>query len=162
MGAIIVRIFWDILQYRLVKEKLLKQLKIAFENKAIELSALVDTGNSLHDPLTNMPVVVVEFDAIKEILPMDIQSIFNESRENDLVTITGIISSSQWFSRFRLIPYTSLGKENGMLIGFKPDYIEILDNNEEKKGIRDVIVGIYNRALSKNEKYKALLSPELI
>ncbi|HHW49680.1 MAG TPA: sigma-E processing peptidase SpoIIGA [Clostridiaceae bacterium] len=162
MGAIIVRIFWDILQYRLVKEKLLNQLKIAFENKAIELSALVDTGNSLHDPLTNMPVVVVEFDAIKEILPADIRSIFNESRENDLVTITGIISSSQWFSRFRLIPYTSLGKENGMLIGFKPDYIEISDSNEERKGISDVIIGIYNKALSKNEKYKALLNPELI
>ena len=162
MVIIIVRIFWDILQYRVVKEKLLKQLKIAFENKAIELSALVDTGNSLHDPLTNMPVVVVEFDAIKEILPSDIRSIFHESRENDLTTITGIISNSQWFSRFRLIPYTSLGKENGMLIGFKPDYIEIRDNNEERIGISDVIIGIYNKALSKNEKYKALLNPELI
>lgn len=162
MVAIILRIFWDVLQYKLVKERLFKQLKIAFENKAIELSAIVDTGNSLHDPLTNMPVVVVEFNAIKDILPPDIQNIFKESKENDLVTITGIVSSSQWFSRFRLIPYTSLGKENGMLIGFKPDYIDISDKNEERKGISNVVIGIYNRALSKNEKYKALLSPELV
>lgn len=162
MVAIILRIFWDVLQYKLVKDKLLKQLVIAFENKDIELSALVDTGNSLHDPLTNMPVVVVEFDAIKEILPLDIQKIFTEAKENDLISISGIVSNSQWFSRFRLIPYTSLGKENGMLIGFKPDYIDIKDKNEEKKGISNVIVGIYNRALSKNEKYRALLSPELI
>ena len=42
------------------------------------------------------------------------------------------------------------------LIGFKPDFIEI-DNDNEKKDISDVIIGIYNKALSKNEKYRALL-----
>ena len=26
-----------------------------------------------------------------------------------------------YISRFRLIPFSSLGKQNGMLIGFKPD-----------------------------------------
>jgi len=159
--GIIVRIFWEIWQQKFVKEKLMVQLKIVFESKNIDLNALIDTGNSLHDPLTNMPVVVVEFKAIKGILPDEIKSIFEESKEEDLLSVTNIISGSKWFSRFRLIPFTSLGKENGMLIGFKPDYIEIMEN-EEKKDIKEVIVGIYNRALSKNEKYKALLSPELI
>jgi len=159
--GIIVRIFWEIIQFKFVKEKLLIQLKISFEDKTSNLPALIDTGNSLRDPITNMPVIVVEFGAIKEILPSDIQSIFEESKENDLDSISCIISDSRWFSRFRLIPYMSLGKENGMLIGFKPDYIEI-GEDEEKKGISDVIVGIYNKALTKNEKYRALLSPELI
>lgn len=161
MAGIIIRIFWELLQYKFVKEKLLIQLKIAFESKAIDLNALIDTGNSLHDPLTNMPVVVVEFGAIKDILPPEIQNIFEESKENDLISVTNVISNSQWFSRFRLIPFTSLGKENGMLIGFRPDYIEI-GEDKDKKGISNVIVGIYNRSLSKNDKYRALLSPELI
>ena len=161
MASIIIRIFWDILQYKFIKEKLLIRLKIVFEDKIIVIAALIDTGNSLHDPLTNMPVIVVEFKAIKEILPLDIQSIFEESKENDLTCVTGIISNSEWFSRFRLIPFSSLGKDNGMLIGFKPDYIEI-GENEDRKGIKNVIVGIYNRSLSRNEVYKALLSPELI
>lgn len=161
MVGIIVRIFWEIMQFKFVKEKLLIQLKISFEDKTSNLPALIDTGNSLRDPITNMPVIVVEFNAIKEILPSDIQSIFEESRENDLDSISCIISDSRWFSRFRLIPYMSLGRENGMLIGFRPDYIEI-GEDEEKKGMNNVIVGIYNRALSKNERYRALLSPELI
>ena len=88
-------------------------------------------------------------------------NIFEESKENDLTSVTDIISNSQWYSRFRLIPFTSLGKENGMLIGFRPDYIEV-DQENEKKGTSNVIVGIYNRSLSKGEKYRALLSPELI
>lgn len=159
--GIIVRIFWDMLQYKFTREKLLIPLKISFESKIIDLSALVDTGNSLHDPLSNMPVIVVEFGAIQGILPEEIKGIFEQSREDDLVSVTNIVASSTWFSRFRLVPFTSLGKENGMLIGFKPDYIEI-GADHEKKGVSNVIVGIYNRALSKNEKYKALLSPELV
>ncbi len=161
MVGIIVRIFYEIIQNKLVKEKLLMPIKISFENKMIKLAALVDTGNSLHDPLTNTPVIVVEFLAIKDILPLEIQDIFKESKEEDLDSISSVVSGSKWFSRFRLIPFTSLGKENGMLIGFKPDYIEI-GEDETKKGVNNVVVGIYNRALSKNERYKALLGPELV
>ncbi len=160
LTLIILRIFRDLLQSRIIKDKLLVQLLISFDSKSIGLYALVDTGNSLFDPLTNMPVVVVEFNAIKDILPAEIRGIFEKDGENDLNAVTDTISGTSWFSRFRLIPFTSLGKENGMLIGFRPDYIEI-DSDDRKKGISDVIVGIYNRALSRNEKYKALLNPEL-
>lgn len=158
---IIVKIFWDLIQERLIRDNLCIPLKVAFENVIIDLFALVDTGNSLHDPLTNVPVVIVEFNAIRSILPIDIQNIFEESKEEDLISATKIISDSKWFSRFRLIPFTSLGKENGMLIGFKPDYIEIGENTD-KKGVSDVIIGIYNRNLSNNNNYNALLSPELV
>lgn len=159
--GIIVKIFWDILQNKFVKDRLLIPLKIAFENGIIDLSALVDTGNALFDPLTHVPVVVVEFKAIKSILPIEIQKIFEESKEDDLVGVTKIVADSSWFSRFRIIPFTSLGKENGMLIGFKPDYIEVGEKTE-KKGVTEVIIGIYNRALSKSENYNALLGPELV
>ena len=159
--GIIVKIFWDILQNKLVKERLLIPIKIAFENGIINLPALVDTGNALFDPLTHVPVVVVEFKAIKSILPIEIQKIFEESKEDDLVGVTKIVADSSWFSRFRIIPFTSLGKENGMLIGFKPDYIEVGEETE-KKGVTEVIIGIYNRALSKSENYNALLGPELV
>lgn len=159
--GIIVRIFWEMYQDRVLREKLLIPLKIAFESRIINLAALVDTGNSLHDPLTNLPVIVVEFKAIKDLLPLEIQRIFEEAKENDLNCVTSIVSKSTWFSRFRLIPFTSLGKENGMLIGFKPDYIEI-GESDEKKGVSDVIVGIYNRALSRDDHYRALLGPDLI
>ncbi len=157
----ILRVVWDVIQNKFLREKLLVQLIITFDKKAIELFALVDTGNSLHDPLTNMPVVVVEFSAIKELLPLDIRGIFEKNTDNDLNAITATISSSDWFSRFRLIPFTSLGKENGMLIGFRPDHIEI-GTDSEKKDVQDVIVGIYNRALSRNERYKALVNPEIM
>lgn len=159
--GIIVKIFMEVIQSRINKDKLLIPVKIAFDNRIIGLPALVDTGNSLKDPLTNIPVMVVEFKALEELLPSEIRSIFENSKEDDLNCVTSTISSSRWFSRFRLIPFSSLGKENGMLIGFKPDFIEV-GEEEEKRDIKNVIVGIYNRSLSGNDKYKALLGPELV
>lgn len=159
--GIIVKIFMEVIQSRINKDKLLIPVKIAFDNRIIGLPALVDTGNSLRDPLTNIPVMVVEFKALEELLPSEIRSIFENSKEDDLNCVTATISTSRWFSRFRLIPFSSLGKENGMLIGFKPDFIEV-GEEEEKRDIKNVIVGIYNRSLSGNDKYKALLGPELV
>jgi stage II sporulation protein GA (sporulation sigma-E factor processing peptidase) len=158
--GIILRVIWDIIQVKLAKEKLLRNIKISFGARQIAVQALIDTGNSLHDPISNMPVVIVEYLAIKEILPAEIQKIFSERNTGDLTKLSSLLSGSSWYSRFRLIPFTSLGKENGMLIGFKPDFLEIQDNGECKE-VRDVIVGIYNRALSRNDSYRALLSPEL-
>lgn len=160
-SIIILRIFQELVQFRLAKQKLLTRLKIKFDSKETNLSALIDTGNSLQDPISKMPVIIVEFNAIKNILPSEICSMFEDSNQDDLAMISDKLYNSNWFNRFRLIPFTSLGKENGLLIGFKPDYVEIGDN-EEKKGVKDVIIGIYNKALSKGKEYNALLNPELI
>lgn len=159
--GIIIKIFMEVIQSRYLKERLLIPVKIAFDNRMIDLPALVDTGNSLKDPVTNIPVMVVEFKALEELLPLEIKNLFANSKEEDLNCVTATISTSKWFSRFRLIPYSSMGKENGMLIGFKPDYIE-LGEEDEKRDIKNVIVGIYNRSLSRNEEYKALVGPELV
>jgi stage II sporulation protein GA (sporulation sigma-E factor processing peptidase) len=104
---------------------------------------------------------VVEFNAICAILPEDIRGIFEEKQENDLSKVTSIVSKSTWFSRFRLIPFSSLGRENGILIGFKPDFI-LIGSDETQRNVCEVVIGIYNRSLSRNDKYKALLSPELV
>ncbi|WHH58898.1 sigma-E processing peptidase SpoIIGA [Petroclostridium sp. X23] len=158
---IIIRITWRMFQRNIHKDNMLIPLHIIFDSRSICVDALIDTGNSLHDPISNFPVVIVEFQAIKELLPEEIQRIFNEYGENDLNIISKVMSDSLWISRFRLIPFSSLGKENGMLIGFKPDEVEIVEG-DHKKDLKDIIVGIYNKRLSKDDKYRALLHPEVI
>ncbi len=159
--GIIIKIFLEVIQTRLLRDRLLIPITIAFDNRTVGMPALIDTGNSLKDPLTNIPVMVVEYQALQELLPEEIRGIFINRHEDDLNCITNTISSSKWFSRFRLIPFSSLGKENGMLLGFKPDLV-VIGEDEEKKNIKNVIVGIYNKSLSNNEKYKALLGPDLV
>jgi stage II sporulation protein GA (sporulation sigma-E factor processing peptidase) len=157
----IIKFAWTAIQNRISKENIYILIDIVFENKIINLKGLIDTANSLHDPISNFPVIVVEYNAIKKILPDEIVEIFEKSKEDDLKLISSIMSNSKWISRFRLIPFSSLGKQNGMLLGFKPDqvFINDLDN---KKEIKNIIIGVYNNKLSKDESYSALLHPELM
>ena len=60
-------------------------------------------------------------------------------------------------SRIRVIPYSSLGEQNGLLMGFKPDAVKI-----SEKCITNIIIGVYNRNLSATSEYDALLNPEIL
>jgi len=159
--AIFLKKIYKIFQLNISKSQFLVPLTVVFDNKITKVCALIDTGNSLYDPLTNSPVVVVEFRAIKKILPPEIQKIFECTGDIDFYYATQIMNDTSWFPRFRLIPFSSLGRDNGILMGFRPDYVQI-GEKEQAKSVKDVIVGIYNKALCKNENYEALLNPEIV
>lgn len=36
-------------------------------------------------------------------------------------------------SKFRIIPYNSIGRQNGLMLGFKADKVKIIIDDEEKK-----------------------------
>ncbi|WP_243183302.1 sigma-E processing peptidase SpoIIGA [Anaerosolibacter carboniphilus] len=162
IAYILIKYCWDYIQVKISREKIYVPICIEIENQKSQVKALIDTGNSLHDPLSKYPVIIVEYEAIKDLLPLDIQGMFNNSSKDiNLDLITGIIQSSQWMNRFRMIPFKSLGKDNGMLIGFKPDCVELQDNNHSKC-IKEIIIGIYTRKLSTDGDYHALLHPDLL
>ena len=56
---------------------------------------------------------------------------------------------------FRLIPFSSIGEQNGLLPAFLPD--EILVNGEKKC---DLVVAVFKGSLSRAGDYNALISPE--
>ena len=71
------------------------------------------------------------------------------------------IDLGDYASKIRIIPFTSLGKENGILLGLKADNV-IVQMEENTINICEVTIGIYNGALSKNGKYKALIGLDLL
>lgn len=155
-----VRYSWDYIQHRIKRERILVQLEIHYSKKTVKLDALVDTGNSLKDPITNAPVIIAEYEGLNELLPVEIRRIFEGNHENDLNAIAEIISTSSCITRFRVIPFKSLGKENGMLIGFKPD-MAVLKENERKIRLENIVVGIYRKSLSRDGEYNALVHPDM-
>ncbi|MDF2521886.1 MAG: sigma-E processing peptidase SpoIIGA [Clostridia bacterium] len=152
---------WDIIQYRVKREKIIKEINILLDEKTVAVTALIDTGNSLSEPITKAPVVVVEYSSIKELLPKEVQKIFEEGSQDDFEVIAHIMANSELVTRFRVIPFKSLGTDNGMLIGFKPDEIQMMDNNE-RLNIKNIIVGIYNKKLSNGGEYSALMHPDIL
>lgn len=153
--------FWPLLFRMLSKDILLVPMKVDFGTRSLEITALIDTGNDLRDPVSDYPVVIVEFNAVKDLFSKDLQSILMKGTEVNLQDMSELISETKWATRFRVIPFESIGKSKGMMIGFKPDMITVNFNNKIM-GIQDAVLGIYQRALSPDGTYRALLNRDLL
>lgn len=157
LGFFIITISFKIIKSKLTKKDMLYDVEIFYKNKSSNIKVILDTGNLLTDPITNMPVLIVERKKLINIIPesilIDINNIvFNNSIKNideDIKT------------RCSIIPFSSIGKSNGIIIGFRPDYIKIYTDNEEKIR-KKVIIGILNNKIAKNELYSGLIGLNLL
>ncbi|ACA59934.1 sigma-E processing peptidase SpoIIGA [Candidatus Desulforudis audaxviator] len=129
--------------------------------RSLSVNALLDTGNQLSDPLTNHPVLVVEFNAVRELLPAELCSAFEAGEEPDFAKVLESLGNSRWAGRLRVIPFQSLGRSSGLLLGFRPDEVEILYGSENIR-VRKVVVGVYQRQLCPEATYRALVNPRLL
>ena len=135
-----------------------KKLFLSFGENTAEITALLDTGNSLVDPVSLSPVIIAEYKMLKHLFSDDIRITLDKLSCDNLTWIMSDVTEKGLPAR--LIPFSSLGKANGMLIGFVPDRAEIIDDC----GVRILekcVVGIYNQPLSKDRSYSALLNPYL-
>jgi len=64
-------------------------------------------------------------------------------------------------AKFRVIPFTSLGKQNGMLLGIKADKFSIQTENGNVD-VSNVIIGISTHDLTKNGLYSALIGLDIL
>lgn len=178
LGYILLSVITAFLKKACINAECRVSLYIEFDGSGMWIPALIDTGNELKDPLTGAPVIIVESEAIQNILSKEIAD-----------TLTGsdpfpgaLLTDAYWAKRFRMIPFRSLGCENGLLPGFKADRIKIrydgpekepvssavADADPERKDDTDLhkettaIICLYNKALSDSHRYSALLSPELV
>ncbi|HHW21298.1 MAG TPA: sigma-E processing peptidase SpoIIGA [Clostridiaceae bacterium] len=155
---VLVRPIGRILSGKAFKEGSIIPVYITMGNKSVRLHALVDTGNSLIDPITGYPVMVVEADSIKTILPPEIYSSVLSNNIGFYTQNSEESAKNPWLKRVHLIPFKSIGKENGMLTGFRPDAVRVGKEGTFKE-LNDVIVGICGIKLSNNDKYSALVGP---
>ena len=155
VGFIIITLSFKNIKGRFNHKDMYCNLIVYSGGKNLELTAIIDTGNFLREPITKMPVVVIENEKLTDIFPSSILS-----------NITNIINGKdidleEYSSRIRVIPFKSLGKENGLLLGIKIDEIEVEYQDIQYKH-KDVIVGIYNGKLSKTGKYAGLVGVDII
>ncbi|MCL2372138.1 MAG: sigma-E processing peptidase SpoIIGA [Defluviitaleaceae bacterium] len=141
-----------------LKRQLLCNVQVFLGENDASFEALVDTGHSLKEPLSKAHVIIAEFEHIKTFLPDSLKILFYEKNEQNL---TGVLTSTEpgFHHRIRMIPFTSLGKPNGMLIGFRPDKVTVEGAASPPE---HVVIGIYNDRLCTDGRYHALLSPELV
>lgn len=155
-----------VIAFKLAKKKLTKKdmycdITIYFTQKQIKVRSLLDTGNMLKDPITSMPVIVVEKEALENILPSSILNNLNKIIGGDVPKEIYEDESLEYITKFRVIPFSSIGKTNGMLLGFKANKV-VIDIEDNEETINNVIIGIYENKLSKKNQYSALIGLELL
>lgn len=162
VGFTLTVIAFKYAKMKINKKNMFCELEIYFENKKINTIALIDTGNMLKDPITSMPVIVVEKSILKNVLPDIIIDNLNKIIGGDVPKEVYEDKNLNYITKFRVIPFSSIGKENGLLLGFKSNKIKISTQEEGQKVIENVIVGIYDHSLSKKNNYFALVGLEIL
>lgn len=156
LGFFILNIAFNVIKNKVDKTSIFYDIEVFYKEKSVKVKMLLDTGNLLVEPITSFPVIIIEKEKMKEILSQKDLEIIGKGLVNNFDGL-----SEDLKLRCRIIPFSSIGKNNGMIIGMKPDYIKIYDD-ENVKIIKKVIIGIYDKKISRNNKYSGLIGLELL
>lgn len=151
---------FTVVKKRISKKDMFCNIEIWLNDKEIKTKAMIDSGNMLKEPITNTPVVVVEHTLLYEIIPKEILNNLNQIIGGDFEKISEE-NQKEYLPRLKFIPFSSLGKQNGMLIGIKAQKVKILTEEQETEK-ENVILGLYTKSLTKKGEYRALIGMELI
>ena len=160
VAFIIIKIAIKIIKTKINSKDMYCNIRIKISGQIVSTKAMIDTGNLAKEPITNTPVIIAESSLLYDILPKEILNNLDMILGGDLSKIPEKIQS-QYMSKLRCIPFSSLGKQNGMLLGIKADEIEV-EREEDKKITKNVIIGIYDKSLTKRGEYRALVGLDLI
>lgn len=158
--ALLIGVFGEKYLLRRIVPNLLRfGVELRFGAHSCNGKGFLDTGNGLKDPLTKRPVVVAEYEFLKPCLPQDFQQAFDDNRDED--DILNRLSHSSWANRLRIIPFSSIGRKNGILVGVRADSILV---NMGKKNVlhNNVVIGIYRDKLSQDGSYHLLIPSEIV
>lgn len=159
VGFWITYIAFKLVKNRLNKTELIYEIHIKLDEKEIKTKVMLDTGNMLKDPITNTPVALIDKSKLYGIFPKEILDNIKEMLGGEFDKQDEI--EYKYKSRLRIIPYTSVGKQNGMILGIKVDEIKVITDIDEIINEK-AIIGIYDRKFSKTEKYCGLIGLDML
>lgn len=159
VAFIIIMTAFTVVKSKITKKDMFCEIEIQLNGEKIETTAMIDTGNLLKEPITNTPVIVVEHTLLYDCIPKEILNHLDDLLGGDFNNIPEEIKE-KYITKLKFIPFSSLGKQNGMLLGMKADQVKIKDTEKEEKK-EDIIIGIYNKSLTKRGEYRALMGIDL-
>ena len=153
VGFIIINIAFKIIKTKLKKKDMIYKIKIQIFDKEEEVRAMLDTGNLLIDPISKMPVIIVEKEKLYSIIPVELLDSIEK-----IIGGEEILFDNEYFSRLKILPFSSIGKQNGLMLGIKADKIIIEKEETEEK--ENIVIGISMQKLGNN--YSALFGLDLL
>lgn len=98
----------------------LARCRLRLGDRTCQLTALVDTGNTLTDPATGKPVMVAEGEKLAELFAPE-----GRPMEEELSDPVGALERREGDGRWRLLPYRSVGVPWGLLLAVRVDQAQV-------------------------------------
>ena len=127
-------------------------VRLRLGDRNVQLTALVDTGNTLTDPATGQAVLVAEGQALFPLFPPECRP-----AAADLLDPAGGLArlgAEGWQGRLRLVPYRSVGVERGLLLAVRADGLEV-----DGRACGPVLAALSPTPVSDGGGYRALIGP---
>lgn len=131
-------------------------LCIKIEGLTFNVTALVDTGHFLRDPMTQAPVVILSFPAVKPLLPSAVSASLERLIDGEMPSGA---DEEIWSTRIRIIPLTSVETGCGLMVGIIPEEVSWLGSNPRL--IQNVVCG-FSRQTFGDGDYQALFPAALV
>ena len=128
------------------REREILPVELRFLGRSAAFRALVDTGNSLRDPVTDEKVMLVSPAALRGVFG-EYAALFSLRDPSEILAAAGELDALR--GRLRLVPFSALNSR-GLLVAFRPESLTV--GGEER---RDLIVALSPSA--SGEGHEALL-----
>lgn len=119
---------------------------IRLGEETVRLTALLDTGNTLTDPMTNRPVLVADGSCCGPLLPVPLPL------DRPVEAMSALGGLGGW----RLLPYRAVGVSRGLLLAVKADSVSVGDRE-----YGSILVALSPTPVSDGGEYQALIGGSL-
>ncbi|MGL5634889.1 MAG: sigma-E processing peptidase SpoIIGA [Sarcina sp.] len=118
------------LKKRSIVKGLLYELKFVFRGQIVNIKSFLDTGNELVEPVTGLPVIIIE---------------------KGIINVENFVNSEKF-----IIPYRVVNGMTNKIEGIKISNVSLKDVDGQLKEI-DAIIGVTQSKLSRDGSFQALL-----
>lgn len=120
-------------------------VELKYGSTYLFLTALVDTGNCLRDPVTGEPVLIISCKAAFQLTGLTREQLNDPLAVIEQAPVSGL----------RLIPYHSIGQDHGMLLALRLPGCKVAGKE------KDLLVAFAPTGLGKESSFQALAGGEL-
>lgn len=124
-------------------------VRLILGKRSAQFMALVDTGNTLSDPVNGWPVMVAEGMCVASLFPLDRQPTPELLRDPARAMVC--LGEGELTGRLRLLPYRTVGVEQGILLAMRTDEVWISGEKQE------LLVALSPTPVSDGGGYRALV-----
>ncbi|SDM63144.1 stage II sporulation protein GA (sporulation sigma-E factor processing peptidase) [Fictibacillus solisalsi] len=135
----------------------LVQVEIRMDDTTIHATGLIDSGNKLHDPITKVPVMILDMNEHYTEFPEEIISFTKDIHAFS----DGETCAHPWEARLRIVPFRAVGKDNDFLPAIKPDEVRIISKTG-KFSCTKVLIGFSYTSLSSENNFSCIVHPEVM